>query len=137
MGNKDKQKTSDALEHFRKSSIEIVNLFAKKHGFSEYDNRDVYFVDEFCDVCMFGEYAFGMQTMIESLGHDLPAEELMRWYDYMCDYGQVFGSSEGCPNFKSWCDGCPRIDLGPIMEKKAELDKMIREVKLSAMESQY
>ena len=127
MENKDRKKVSDALEHFRKSAIEIVNLFAKKHGFSEYDNRDVYFVDEFCDVCMFGEYAFGMQTMIESLGHNLPAEELMRWYDYMCDYGQVFGSSEGCPNFKRWCDGCPRIDLGPIMEKKAELDKMIRE----------
>lgn len=128
MENKDRKRIADALEHFHKSAIEIVNLFAKKHGFREYDNRDVYFVDEFCDVCMFGDYAFGMQTMIESLGYDLPAEELMRWYDYMCDYGQVFDSSKGCPNFKSWCDGCPRIDLGPIMEKKAELDKMIREV---------
>ena len=118
-----------ALDGFRAAAVEIVNLFAEKHGFREYDDRDVYFVDEFCDICMFGDYSFGMQTMMESLRYDLPAEELLKWYDYSCEYGSVFGSMEGCYNFKSWCSGCPRIDLAPIREKKEELDKMIREAR--------
>ena len=118
-----------AIEDFRAAAVEIVNLFAEKHGFGRYDDRDTYFVDEFCDTCMFGDYAFGMQTMIEDLTDDLPEEELMRWYDSTLDYGYVFGSSEGCPNFRAWCKGCPRVDLAPIMEKKRELEVMIKEAK--------
>lgn len=118
-----------ALETFRAAAMEIANLFAEKHELPRYDNKDTYFVDEFCDTCMFGDYAFGMQTMIESLALDLPAEELMRWYDYILDYESAFGSFDGCPNFKSWCQGVPRVDVRPIIEKKRELEKMIREAK--------
>lgn len=118
-----------AIEGFKSAAVEIVNLFAKKHGWAKYDDKDVYFVDEFCGTCMFGDYAFGMQTIIEDLTDDLPTEELLPWYDYVCDYGQAFGSSDGCPNFRAWCQGCPRIDLAPIMQKKEELEKMIREAR--------
>lgn len=118
-----------AIEGFQSAAVEIVNLFAEKHGWAKYDDKDVYFVDEFCDVCMIGDYAFSLQTMIEDLKGDLPTEELLPWYDYVCDYMQVFGKAEGCPNFKSWCQGCPRVDLAPIMQKQEELEKMIREAK--------
>ena len=126
--NKNKHKpTMGVIEAFKSAAIEIVNLFCEKHDFPTYDDRDVYFTDEFCGTCMIGDNAFGMQTMIEDLTDDLPADELLRWYDYVCDYVQVFGRSDGCPNFRSWCNGCPRVDLGPIMEKKKELDEMIRD----------
>lgn len=118
-----------AIDGLRAAAVEIVNLFAEKHGFYPWDDRTTYFVDEFCDTCMFGDYAFGMQTMIEDLTDELPETELMRWYDYTLDYGYVFGSSDGCPNFRSWCQGAPRVELGPIMEKKRELEKMIQEAK--------
>ena len=119
-----------AIKGLRAAAVEIANLFAEKHELPRYDDRDTYFVDEFCDTCMFGDYAFGMQTMIEDLTDDLPEEELMRWYDYTCDYMEVFGSSGGCPNFRAWCQGAPRVDLGPIMEKKRELEKMTQEAKI-------
>ena len=118
-----------AIEDFKSAAVEIVNLFCDKHGFTRYDDRDVYFVDKFCNTCMIGDYAFQMQTMIESLEGDLPAGELLQWYDYTLNYVQIFGSMDGCPNFMSWCKGCPRVDLLPIMEKKEELDEMIRKAK--------
>ncbi len=118
-----------AMDGFRNAVAEIVNLFCEKHNFGRYDDRDVYSVDEFCGTFMVGDYAFSLQTMMEDLADDLPEEELLRWYDYTCDYCLAFGTSEGCPNFRSWCQGCPRIDLGPIMKKKEELEKMIREAK--------
>ena len=123
------ERAARAVDSFRAAAIEVVNAFAEKHELPEYDDRDVYFVDEFCDMCMVGDYAFGMQTMLESLKYDLPAEELLKWYDYTLEYASVFGPSEGCPNFKSWCHGCPRIDLGPIMEKKLELEKIIEKAR--------
>lgn len=118
-----------AVDAYYSDAKNIANLFAKKHGYPQYDDRDVYFVDDFCDTLMIGDYAFNMQTMIESLVYDLPADELLRWYDYLCDYMWVFGSSDGCPNFKRWCDGCPRLDLAPIMKKKRALNEMVREAK--------
>ena len=119
-----------AIEDFKSAAVEIVNLFCEKHEFTaRYDERDIYFVDRFCDTCMIGDYAFQMQTMIESLDGDLPAGELLQWYDYTLNYVQIFGSMDGCPNFMSWCKGCPRVDLLPIMEKKEELDEMIRKAK--------
>lgn len=117
------------VEGFKAAAVEIVNLFCDKHGYRRYDHRDVYFVDEFCGTCMVGDYAFSIQTMIEDLTGDYPEEELLRWYDYVTDYYEVFGSPEGCPNFRSWCDGCPRVDLGPIMEKKRELEREIEEAR--------
>lgn len=120
-----------AIEGLRAAAVEVVNLFEEKHDLPRYDDRDTYFVDEFCDTCMFGDYAFGMQTMIEDLTDDLPEEELMRWYDYTRDYMEVFGwSSDGCPNFLAWCQGAPRVDLGPIMEKKRELERTTQEAKI-------
>lgn len=116
-----------AVEGFRAAAVEIVNLFCEKHGFRRYDGLDVYFVDEFCGTCMIGDYAFGMQTMIEDLTDNCPEEELLRWYDYTLAYTWVFGSSDGCPNYRNWCKGCPRVDLKPLMEKKRELDGMIEE----------
>mgnify|MGYP003571261907 CR=1 FL=1 len=118
-----------AIEGLRAAAVEIVNLFAEKHELPRYDDRDTYFVDEFCDTCMFGDYAFRMQTMIEDLTDDLPEEELMRWYDYTCDYMETFGSSNDCPSFRAWNHGAPRLELGPIMEKKRELERTIAEVK--------
>ena len=118
-----------AIEGLRAAAVQIANLFAEKHELPRYDDRDTYFVDEFCDTCMFGDYAFGMQTMVEDLTDDLPEEELWRWYDYTCDYMEVFGSSNGCPNFRAWCQGAPRVELGPIMEKKRELEEMTQETK--------
>lgn len=118
-----------AIEGLRAAAVEIANLFAEKHDLPRYDGRDTYFVDDFCDTCMFGDYVFGMQTMMEDLADDLPEEELMRWYDYMLDYASVFGSVDGCPSFRSWCHGAPRVELGPIMEKKRELEEMIQEAR--------
>ena len=118
-----------AIEGLRAAAVEVVNLFAEKHNLPRYDGRDTYFVDEFCDTCILGDYAFGMQTMIEDLTDDLPEEDLLRWYDYTCDYMEVFGSVDGCPNFRVWCQGAPRVELGPIMEKKGELERMIAEAK--------
>ena len=64
-----------AIKGLRAAAFEIANLFAEKHELPRYDDRDAYFVDEFCNTCMFGDYAFGIQTMIEDLTDDLPEEE--------------------------------------------------------------
>lgn len=118
-----------AIDGFRAAAVEIANLFAEKHDLPKYDGKDTYFVDEFGNVCIFGDYSFDMQTMIESLAEDLPAEELFVWYNYTLEYSEIFGTTGGCPNFYNWCKGCPRVELAPIMEKKRELEKLIAEAK--------
>lgn len=95
-------------ERYREICDEYVSKFCQLYNLIPFDD-DVWVANEAGTIACIGDLFLDFHDVIKySVDNGLTDyDELLRWYDYIL-FAHEYGLST--PNFKSWTEGCPRLN---------------------------
>jgi hypothetical protein len=120
----------DLKRRFESVCNEYVLEFTNLYDIQLYSD-DIWVANDVGGIVCIGDRFFDFLDVIKyAVDNQLSDyDELMEWYEYTL-WAHEFG--QNIPNFKSWCNGCPRVDMGKrqeLIDMKKQLDESIKNLK--------